>query len=200
MISTAHKDGTINKDSNKPEIVMNYNSTKGGVDTIDQMTQNMCCNRKTKRWPLCFFYNMLNISTLNSFVIYTHNNYKIKLRPLNRLRYMLKLRDELIAPWLKIRYALPNINSDLRLSIGKLLNQPVETAPNPSQKGSRTQSYILQLHKEKNDYNILCKTRLLEADLWGTSKENVFPMYIVTILFFVQNVSFLKIYFIVLFF
>lgn len=138
MISTAHKDGTINKDSNKPEIVMNYNSTKGGVDTFDQMTQNMCCNRKTKRWPLCFFYNMLNISTLNSFVIYTHNNYKIKLRPLNRLRYMLKLSDELIAPWLKIRYALPNINSDLRLSIGKLLNQPVETAPNPSQKGSRT--------------------------------------------------------------
>lgn len=30
---------------------MNYNETKGCVDSCDQMCQNMNAGRKTKRWP-----------------------------------------------------------------------------------------------------------------------------------------------------
>ncbi|XP_060879204.1 piggyBac transposable element-derived protein 4-like [Metopolophium dirhodum] len=55
LISSAHHDSSIDPITKKPEIVLNYNATKGGVDSFDQMTNNMNCSRKTKRWPLCFF-------------------------------------------------------------------------------------------------------------------------------------------------
>jgi len=75
LISSAHHDSSIDPITKKPEIVLNYNATKGGVNSFDQMTNNMNCSRKTKRWPLCFFYNMLNIANVNAYVIYIHNFY-----------------------------------------------------------------------------------------------------------------------------
>jgi len=42
-------------DNSKPEIIMYYNSTKGRVDTFDQMCSYQKCSRMTKRWPLLRF-------------------------------------------------------------------------------------------------------------------------------------------------
>nr|CAI5849288.1 unnamed protein product [Callosobruchus analis] len=55
IISSMHKTvGSIKDDTKKPFIIETYNITKGAVDTFDQMCHNMCANRKTRRWPLCF--------------------------------------------------------------------------------------------------------------------------------------------------
>ena len=40
----------------KPEIVHFYNSTKVGVDTVDQLCGNYSVSRRTRRWPLCIFF------------------------------------------------------------------------------------------------------------------------------------------------
>lgn len=37
-------DGTINQTTRKPETIMYYNQTKGGVDTFDQMCSSMSCS------------------------------------------------------------------------------------------------------------------------------------------------------------
>ncbi|KAJ8935846.1 hypothetical protein NQ314_012624 [Rhamnusium bicolor] len=73
LLSTMHETGTINETTHKPEIIHTYNSTKGAVDTFVQMCQNMNCNSKTKRWPMCIIYNLLNMACINSSVIYNHN-------------------------------------------------------------------------------------------------------------------------------
>ncbi|KAJ8943556.1 hypothetical protein NQ314_009710 [Rhamnusium bicolor] len=52
LLSTMHEGAKIAKETGKPAIVQNYNETKAGVDTFDQMCSNMSCNRKTRRWPL----------------------------------------------------------------------------------------------------------------------------------------------------
>lgn len=49
LVSTLHDDDSINESSKKPIIITNYNETKGGVDSFDQMCQNMNAGRKTKR-------------------------------------------------------------------------------------------------------------------------------------------------------
>jgi len=52
---------------------VNYNETQGGVDSFNQMCQNMNAGRQTKRWPLCVFYNMINIASINAYIImYVH--------------------------------------------------------------------------------------------------------------------------------
>lgn len=37
--------------------------------------------------------NIINMSSVNSYVIHTHNRQRNKLQPLNRLQYMLQLSD-----------------------------------------------------------------------------------------------------------
>ena len=96
LLSTMHtSSGTTNKNTKKPEIIHTYNATKGAVDTFDQMCQNMCANRKTKRWPMCIFYNMINMACINSYVIYSHNVITRGGKPMARQMYMLELHKKL---------------------------------------------------------------------------------------------------------
>nr|CAI5861519.1 unnamed protein product [Callosobruchus analis] len=60
----------VNKESNKPEINEFYNSTKSGVDSLDQKCASYSCSRRSRRWPLTIFFAMLNISTVNSRTLY----------------------------------------------------------------------------------------------------------------------------------
>ena len=36
LLSTMYESGVIDEDTKKSAIVLNYNATKGGVDTVDQ--------------------------------------------------------------------------------------------------------------------------------------------------------------------
>ncbi|CAB0014424.1 unnamed protein product [Nesidiocoris tenuis] len=76
LISTMHDQSDLHPYSKKPQIIHSYNATKGGVDTLDQLCSNNSCNRKTKRWPMCFFYNILNVACVNSYLIYKHNFFR----------------------------------------------------------------------------------------------------------------------------
>jgi hypothetical protein len=75
-LSSMHHDTAINPDTGdklKPEIITFYNSTKGGVDTMDQMCATYSVLRRTRRWPQCVFYSLLNMAGINSMVIYKMN-------------------------------------------------------------------------------------------------------------------------------
>ncbi|GAU99785.1 hypothetical protein RvY_10737-1 [Ramazzottius varieornatus] len=53
---------------------MEYNRTKAGVDTLDQLTGNYSCRRKTSRWPMALFYDILDISALDAYIIWCEIN------------------------------------------------------------------------------------------------------------------------------
>jgi len=54
----------------KPSIIMFYNKTKGGVDTLDRMVRSYSTKRMTRRWPLVLFYNTNDVSAINAFIIW----------------------------------------------------------------------------------------------------------------------------------
>ncbi|XP_076038309.1 uncharacterized protein LOC143023607 [Oratosquilla oratoria] len=54
LLSLQHTQPTI-APSSKPKVIEYYNSTKG-VDTFDQMCAVTSTSRKTRRWPLCVWY------------------------------------------------------------------------------------------------------------------------------------------------
>lgn len=64
-----HDSGDISENG-KPEIVLYYNSTKGGVDSMDQMAHSFSCKRKIKRWPMVMFFNIIDLSTIAARVIW----------------------------------------------------------------------------------------------------------------------------------
>lgn len=69
LMSTLHRDGRIcDQEHQKPEVIMDYNATKGGVDNMDKLVKAYSCKRRTLRWPLVIFFDMLDISAYNAFV------------------------------------------------------------------------------------------------------------------------------------
>ena len=54
----------------KPEIVQFYNETKSGVDVLDSMVRMYSTKATTRRWPVAMFYDLLDKSALNSWVLY----------------------------------------------------------------------------------------------------------------------------------
>ena len=76
LLSTMHSDkGTqLPAPEKKSEVITYYNETKGGVNTMDQMVRWFIFKRKTRRWSMVIFYNMLDISALNAYIIWMSLN------------------------------------------------------------------------------------------------------------------------------
>ena len=74
LLSTFHNDDKIDETSKKPEIIIDYNRTNWGVNTVDQLCRTYSVKRSTRRWPLSVFYGLLDIGAVKSFIIFMYNN------------------------------------------------------------------------------------------------------------------------------
>lgn len=143
LLSTTHDQPTINSDSKKPEIIEFYNSTKGAVDTVDQMCSIMSTSRKTNRWPLCLFYDILNLILVNTYVIYVSNTIRNGNKPMTRRHFALEMADEMMKPWLKERYQTVTLPRNLKQNIAAILkiDDPLEGSSQEVCKTRKTCSY-----------------------------------------------------------
>ncbi|UYV67442.1 hypothetical protein LAZ67_5000618 [Cordylochernes scorpioides] len=119
LISSMHHDNKCDKTTGKPDIIMDYNLTKGSVDTIEQMVSNFSTSCRSRRWPLALFYALLDITALNSYIIF---NYQIdKKDQKERSTFIVDLGRSLIDEHLATR----NLNSlplELQTTIKKFKN------------------------------------------------------------------------------
>ena len=69
LLSSMHFDNKMQENEPiKSDMILDYNATKGGVDTLDQLVNNYTCKRVTNRWPIIIFFWMLNVAAYNSAV------------------------------------------------------------------------------------------------------------------------------------
>lgn len=109
LMSTLHNSKQIsNRDDKKPQIILDYNSTKGAVDTLDQVIATYTCKRKTNRWPMILFYNILDTSAYNAYVLWREVNPDWNSNILFRRRIFLEeLGKQLLNPYILSRKHLP---------------------------------------------------------------------------------------------
>ena len=71
LLSSMHIAPVVNENEakKKPEAILYYNSTKGGVDTAGEMLRCYSTKAASRHWPLAAFFNLLDIISLNAFVI-----------------------------------------------------------------------------------------------------------------------------------
>jgi hypothetical protein len=126
LLSSMHRGAEIsNRPDSKPEIILSYNHTKAGVDTLDQMVSTYTTKRMTRRWPMILFYNMLDISAVNAFVIWTHLNPQWNANKKQRRRLFLKkLGKSLVHDQLQSRLSIPGLSQELRLLIEQCIVDP----------------------------------------------------------------------------
>lgn len=126
LISTMHHRPTV-IEKVKTDIQMFYNATKGGVDTFDQLCSKTSCNRMTNRWPLCFFFGIINLAYTNSYILYQiqhpHNT------PMSRRDFGMKLAEQLCKPWSMKRLQMSTLPRELRFLIGSVYGVVAEYSP-----------------------------------------------------------------------
>lgn len=98
LISSMHNQKGFDDYAQKPEIISYYNSTKGGVDALDEKCSIYSTGRRTRRWLLAIFYRLLDISSLNSYVLY--NSFKNN-KTMTRADFLKSLGFELVSPELE---------------------------------------------------------------------------------------------------
>lgn len=120
LLSSLHFSDEIDSSTKlqkKPAIITDYNSTKGGVDTVDRLCSNYNCSRNTRRWPMIIFYTMLNVAGINSQVIFYANNPDLNLL---RRNYLRELANQLIRPHLESRAIAPFIPTSMKLRLQEI--------------------------------------------------------------------------------
>ncbi|XP_038553198.1 piggyBac transposable element-derived protein 4-like [Micropterus salmoides] len=100
----------------KPELVLKYNATKGGVDNLDKLVATYSCRRMTSRWPVAVFHNILDVSAYNAYVIWRETNPGWLSGHRNKRRFFLEqLGKALVAPLIEKRRGLPRSEASLAL-------------------------------------------------------------------------------------
>ncbi|CAH4034405.1 unnamed protein product [Pieris brassicae] len=61
LVSSMHHGKIIDEDTKKPEIILYYNTTKGGVDEADKKCSIFSSSRRTRRWPMVIFYRTVDL-------------------------------------------------------------------------------------------------------------------------------------------
>ncbi|XP_057685155.1 piggyBac transposable element-derived protein 4-like [Corythoichthys intestinalis] len=105
LLSTMHDDKAVDDTpKKKPDVIHYYNRTKGGLDTTDQMVGTNTCKRRTRRWPMVLWYNMLDIATLNAYTSFNAEQPGYFAGVTNARRLFIKeLGKELVMPHMKSR-------------------------------------------------------------------------------------------------
>jgi len=129
QLSTMHDGhGDINEESGKPEIIHDYNKTKSGVDTVDQKCSLASTARNTRRWPLALFFRFLDMTGVNSHIIYVANNMSsYDSRHFRRLLILQRLAINLLEEHLKKRAKVKSLPKDIQHFLAKYRNEDVSS-------------------------------------------------------------------------
>ncbi|CAG4963492.1 unnamed protein product [Parnassius apollo] len=117
LVSNIHDDAQINEDTGKPEMIMDYNRTKDGVDTVDKICETYNVGRGTNKWPMVEFYGLTNEAGISTFIIYLHN---IPIKNIRRRIFLKALAYDLINPQLRRRAITTSLLRTIRLRLAEI--------------------------------------------------------------------------------
>ncbi|CAK1594922.1 unnamed protein product [Parnassius mnemosyne] len=156
LVSSMHDDVKIEIETGKPELIMDYNATKGRVDTVDKMCETYNVARDINRWPMVIFYSLMNETGINSYVLYLQNNPNKKV---NRRTFLEALSYDLINSHLRRRAANTLLPKTLKLRLNEIckLDGPESAATSNNNKIGRC-AFCTSKKNRKTRYNcVKCK-------------------------------------------
>lgn len=128
LISTVHYTKHVEGVAMKPEAILFYNSTKAGVDTMDQMLTHYTTKRSTRRWTYAFFCNMIDVMALASYIICKLNDENT--RKERRRIFLYKLAKQLVLANVENRINNPHIVAQptTRIAFEAFFGRPLNIA------------------------------------------------------------------------
>ena len=92
LLSSSHKTTTVYYgEQKKPQAILDYNATKGGEDTADEMLRTHSKKAASRRWLLAAFFNLVDITALDTNIICAD----ISISTCSRRNFLIKLGESL---------------------------------------------------------------------------------------------------------
>ncbi|XP_030752697.1 piggyBac transposable element-derived protein 4-like [Sitophilus oryzae] len=132
LLSTMHDAREVDPETGKPIILLDYNRTKGGVDTVDQKCASYSTQRMTKRWSLALFFRFLDIAGINAEVIFKANNPE---KGEKRKSFLTNLAFGLMEDHMKERASIKTLPRDLQVFLTKYAPEVTPAARNEKRVG-----------------------------------------------------------------
>lgn len=138
-------------EKNKPEMILFYNKTKGGTDVFDKLCHAHTTARATNRWPMRFFFGMLDQAQVNARILYTckyaeANDANMKLSVSAAIKQLVLA---LVTPYLRDKLKNGTLRSDIRKAIKLILD---DTSAEPQEKRPQLEKRVrCALCPYKND-------------------------------------------------
>lgn len=111
-------------DGDLPEINAFYNNTKSGVDAVDEKTTKYSCSRRTQRWPMALFYRIVDMSSVNAYII---NQSCANAKQTDRLNFLKLLAKQLYEPLLQERSQNAHLPREIKNGIFRILKMSPQT-------------------------------------------------------------------------
>lgn len=170
LASSLHTDNAIETDKKinplcKPDIILDYNRDKCGVDVVDQMCAGYSVQRTTNRWPWVVMSNLLNIAGINAYVIYNSCHQS---RKMTRYDFLQNMARALILPQIAKRSKVQQSPSKVRRRCMELIGKAVPEQPTlfgplsherPDQPQGKCQICREKNSKPKNTCNLCGKCK-----------------------------------------
>jgi hypothetical protein len=123
LVSTVHNHDKIDETTqhqSKPEVITTYNLTKGGVDTVGQLCATYDVSRNSRRWPLTVFHAVLNVTGINTQVIFSSNEET----QMKRRKFLKSLVMDLLKEHRGERAACSHVSMELRTKLKRRITSP----------------------------------------------------------------------------
>ena len=103
LLGSIHADNLVaTNETKKPVMILDYNKRKGRVDMFEENLEEFSCRGKTVRWPLLFFYNIIDAAVNNAYILLRKaGEYK-----LSKKAFLKKLTFDLAKPAVEISLIL----------------------------------------------------------------------------------------------
>lgn len=135
LLSSLIKAPSVSTTNGKPPVIEYYNATKGGTDTFDQLCHSYTVTRISKRWPVRFFFGILDQAIVNSRILYLCTRYSDDQLPkISAREWQKNIAMYLIKPHLQQRLTKPSLRLGLRKSIECIMYgdvQPIAMVERP---------------------------------------------------------------------
>ena len=127
-LTTMHDKVKVTNDQrSKPQVLVMYDHTKGGVDVVDLISCHHSTRMKSKRWPLTGFAFMLDTIRTNSKTILEDNK-----KSFSNFEFTYQLGKALVLPQIHRRYDNPNgLQIPILQKIRRVLGLPENHKPSP---------------------------------------------------------------------
>lgn len=123
MLSSMHHNKGMSTESGKPEMIDMYNTTKGGVDSLDKKCASYSSSRRTRRWPMAVFFRVVDISAANAYVLFQSCS---EISEISKLNFLKTLAAQMVKQHLERRLSNQRMPREIRTGISRILKIPLE--------------------------------------------------------------------------